>query len=517
MLQNGLPQSAEKYDSVNVTVPSHNEFRVVYSFARNVFLRLIDGAAEISGAQITYSLYQLPADLKSLSLYTRSGCVLQLISEPETLKELRYYCQPDDEGYFNQLFALNAILEAHRQHSFTNLLPGPRVLVIGSESAGKMTLIRTLINYAVKNQWRPIFADMDPFESTITPLASVSATTIVDFMPYSFEDATKLSYFFGYDSLKDGFEIYAKQIKCLNAQISKKIDVGIENFKSALIGGVFLEGPQQRSYFEFLRKKVEKLSQQEAEQVPNGIGSTPKHIIQPANQPIVTRILSTEPAQAAASFPLKIESEFIEKDVSASGVFYNLPNEISLLKSNEIQQLIDTILPDYVVVIASDYLRHEVQNAIKNKNVTFIKFPKNGGVSFLDSTERRRLKEKQVNNFFRSEAMMYKPENRSAADINVYQIDSPSNLPLKYFTAVIDQNLIVSKVDFSIHELKDRYAGILNFPVGDKVEIDDILTAELLALVCIRSSDTKVVTLTRPQDLPEGYHKYIMCLCNFNK
>ena len=61
-------------------------------------------------------------------------------------------------SYANLHFAL----QKSRQHAEDTQSRGPRVLILGSENAGKTTLAKILIGYAVRQGSSPIVVGLDP-------------------------------------------------------------------------------------------------------------------------------------------------------------------------------------------------------------------------------------------------------------------------------------------------------------------------------------------------------------------
>ena len=60
-----------------------------------------------------------------------------------------------------QVLQVNEYLELLRLKAAKSCGRGPVVLVAGSQSSGKNTLCRTLINYACRLQHSPVFVDLD--------------------------------------------------------------------------------------------------------------------------------------------------------------------------------------------------------------------------------------------------------------------------------------------------------------------------------------------------------------------
>jgi polyribonucleotide 5'-hydroxyl-kinase len=65
-------------------------------------------------------------------------------------------------SYANLHFAL----EKQRQLAQDSLSRGPRVLIVGSEHAGKTTLAKILVAYAVRQGRTPVVVGLDPKEAS---------------------------------------------------------------------------------------------------------------------------------------------------------------------------------------------------------------------------------------------------------------------------------------------------------------------------------------------------------------
>ena len=501
MLKSSLKDPLEKYDRQEISMAPDHELRISHSFNRNVYIRLLDGSAEIFGCEMTFSYYLLPSDIKSISVFSIHGCLIEIFYEPEIKQHIRFYVHFDEDNYFPQLFALNSVLESHRRHAFTQLQSGPRTMIIGSENTGKFTLIRTLANYAVKNEWKPILADLDPLENKLASFGSISAAVLSEFVPFQFNEISKIAFFFGYDSLQDRFDFFSKQLKTLSAQIDLSLSSQLDIFKSALINGVFLESEHQRQFLVNLKCHIP--------DTPFPTQATLSHSASLSKH--VNSLISEDPQK---SIPPKLINDFIDKEIFPSGVFYNLPNEICLLKQQELQEIIDVISPDYVIIIMNDYLKSQLDTICVDRPITLVRFPKNSGVSSIDTVERKQLKANQIQNYFNSEQLMCIRDVLLTSDITIYQIESACNLPLKYITAVSEKNLILTKIDLSITDLKGRFLGLINLPVSDKIEIEDIISGELIALIYIIDCDGKTISLKRPQGIVENYQRFVLCVGN---
>ena len=58
---------------------------------------------------------------------------------------------------------------------------GPRVLIIGSKSSGKTSILKTLVSYANKMNNTPILINLQPRDGVFALPGSLTATPISDF------------------------------------------------------------------------------------------------------------------------------------------------------------------------------------------------------------------------------------------------------------------------------------------------------------------------------------------------
>jgi len=127
---------------------------------------------------------------------------------------------------------LHAELEKLRQNSAR----GPRVLIVGPTDSGKSTLCQTLLNYAVRDNRKPAFLDLDPGQSAFFPgtlsAALVSEMTIdKDFVEYE----NPLMYFYGFTAPSKALPLYKRKIRSLAN--------GVESSCSNACDGIIVNTP----------------------------------------------------------------------------------------------------------------------------------------------------------------------------------------------------------------------------------------------------------------------------------
>ncbi len=83
-----------------------------------------------------------------------------------------------------------------------NIENGPRIGIVGSEGSGRSSLMRILVNYAIKNEWRPLVADLDPQSFDLSLNGTLTIQAFEDYIGYDIIGGNKLSFFFGFWSLE---------------------------------------------------------------------------------------------------------------------------------------------------------------------------------------------------------------------------------------------------------------------------------------------------------------------------
>ena len=117
-------------------------------------LKLVSGTAEVFGSEIvseqTYTFTGTKAAIFSYhgaTLFVRGSPTVAYVAG-ETPMSL----------YIN----LHFTLEKRRQGAEDSHQGGPRILILGSENAGKTSLAQILISYAVRQGRKPVFVGLDP-------------------------------------------------------------------------------------------------------------------------------------------------------------------------------------------------------------------------------------------------------------------------------------------------------------------------------------------------------------------
>eukprot|EP00754_Rhynchopus_humris_P037982 Rhum_TRINITY_DN20684_c0_g1::Rhum_TRINITY_DN20684_c0_g1_i1::g.171788::m.171788/K14399/CLP1, HERB; polyribonucleotide 5'-hydroxyl-kinase len=133
--------------------------------------------AEIAGAEMAPgTLYDLPAGTSG-SIFTWHGCQLSLQNIPDD--QVYTAAAPAMQHYAHA----HSILEVKRREAkqrldAKELADGPRAVVCGGPSSGKLSACRVLVNYAARLDWQLTFADLDISNNSIAVPGSVAAVPI---------------------------------------------------------------------------------------------------------------------------------------------------------------------------------------------------------------------------------------------------------------------------------------------------------------------------------------------------
>ena len=444
-------EDISSYIFINQKIQANSEFRIFYNYNSHVYLRLLDGKAEIMGAELTKKYYLLPSNHPSIYVFTFHGCSIELIY-PKNIKDIKYYTTIDEDNFGKSLAAINSILEKHRSTSFDGFYFGPKVAFVGSENSGKSSTLRTLLNYAVKKEWRPIYTDMEVELNDLAPPGILTALQVDQYLPFNCFHLNKLAYFFAHQNIGSKVELYKQAVKALLSKIDSKLINNKLQFEK------FLKSK------EFLKYADKDLN--------------------------------------------SITHKFVEKQVFASGVFYNLANDITNFDNEAIKSIFDMIRPDYIVLIHNDALK-SVLETIYGSTIPIIRLNKNTGVTPISAEKRKVLGSLQKQKYFYSEWLVCVRDSIDVADIAMYRVENIGSLPLSYISNNRDKELLLNKVDPRITDLKGNIIAIINIKGKDVKSYEDIVKAEILYLVLVVDIDGKQMTIIRPKNAVQDYREFV--------
>ncbi|KAI0063438.1 Clp1-domain-containing protein [Artomyces pyxidatus] len=159
------------------------EYRFELDPGNSLAIKLVRGHAEIFGAELAEGKTYLFAYECKAAVFTYQGCTIEMstASTEYVSEETPMY------PYANVHLALEKMRVRAQRAQHGSPAPGPdedaeppRVLVLGPENAGKTTVCKILVNYAVRagQDWAPVYVNVDPGEGGWTVPGSISATSV---------------------------------------------------------------------------------------------------------------------------------------------------------------------------------------------------------------------------------------------------------------------------------------------------------------------------------------------------
>ena len=134
--------------------------------------------------------------------------------------------------YANLHFALEKI----RDEKAIEGKDGPRVLVLGSENAGKTSLVKLLTAYATRMGRQPVTVNLDPKEGLLSvpgTLSSATFTSILDIEegwgssptsgPSAIPVKLPLAYFFGLENPEESTSVFKPIVSRLALSVMNKL------------------------------------------------------------------------------------------------------------------------------------------------------------------------------------------------------------------------------------------------------------------------------------------------------
>lgn len=191
MIGKAPPRYGERH-----TISAETELRLELSASTTATLTLLQGSAEVFGAELAMDKpYHLRGNNK-IAIFTWHGCTLDVDLENDNQQlDISY---TSDETVSNVAFVnTHAQLEALRDEAWNNIHEtneinnnnntnnstissgnsnGPRVLVVGPSDSGKSSLVRILSAYAVKLGRSPLMVDLDVSQNMLSVPGTITAS-----------------------------------------------------------------------------------------------------------------------------------------------------------------------------------------------------------------------------------------------------------------------------------------------------------------------------------------------------
>ncbi|KAI0807663.1 Pre-mRNA cleavage complex II protein Clp1-domain-containing protein [Fomes fomentarius] len=178
-------------ENVNVhtkhwTLQPESEYRFELDPGTTLAIKLVNGYAEIFGAELAEGKTYLFGEECKAAVFTWQGCTIEVTGHPS----VEYL---SDETPMVAYANVHMALEAMRVRALAAVhgsplhddsgdegTDPPRVLVLGPENSGKTSMCKILTNYAVRTgqDWTPMFVNVDPSEGGWAVPGAISAASI---------------------------------------------------------------------------------------------------------------------------------------------------------------------------------------------------------------------------------------------------------------------------------------------------------------------------------------------------
>ncbi len=155
--------------------------------------KLLSGTAEMFGSEMPMGQEIVFDNGGAGCIFTWHGCEVEVYGKPGHV-----YVESDTT--MHSAFGIHDVLEARRRRARESKSDnGPRVLVAGPADTGKSTIVRQLLAYATRMEWKPTLVDMDLGAGMIGVPGSFGAALIEEPPPINaaLAEAQTLQYFYG--------------------------------------------------------------------------------------------------------------------------------------------------------------------------------------------------------------------------------------------------------------------------------------------------------------------------------
>lgn len=196
-----------------------HEFRFEVDSDKEFEICLQTGSAELFGVELAVDKWYKFYGQAQGAVFTWYGCTLQTKGEASV-------AYVSDETPMTSYINLHAQLESRRDYAHETKTSGPRILIAGPTDAGKSSLCRILLNYALRLQRKPTYIDLDVGQNDLTIPGAMAATPL-DINALSVEEGfrliTPLNYFYGHNSPSENPELYKNCIDQLAKAVSERM------------------------------------------------------------------------------------------------------------------------------------------------------------------------------------------------------------------------------------------------------------------------------------------------------
>jgi polynucleotide 5'-kinase involved in rRNA processing len=148
-----------------------------------------------------------------------------------------------------------------------------------------------------------------------------------------------------------------------------------------------------------------------------------------------------------------LESKSPKKGAFCSGLLIDTPKAVRDFDNAKLKQFIDSVNPDYLLLIHSDKLLGKLQK-IYQKKKTIISLELSGGVSRTTMHEKSTLISKKLQSFFYSDWAVFLRDSVQFHQVSLFKVDSLESLPLSYVDNQSQNQLKLTRIDPRITDLK---------------------------------------------------------------
>ncbi|GJE96936.1 Pre-mRNA cleavage complex II protein Clp1-domain-containing protein [Phanerochaete sordida] len=166
-----------------------SEYRFELEQGTSLAIKLVQGHAEIFGAELVDGKIYLFYEECKAAVFTWQGCTIQVTGQPST----EYISEETPmAAYANLHIAFEQMRIRSLDQMKGNYTAGgtpphhgestepPRVLILGPENSGKTSIAKLLVNYATRagQDWAPMLVNVDPGEGGCMIAGTISATPV---------------------------------------------------------------------------------------------------------------------------------------------------------------------------------------------------------------------------------------------------------------------------------------------------------------------------------------------------
>ncbi|KAJ3204216.1 hypothetical protein HDU82_005999 [Entophlyctis luteolus] len=227
--------------------PEH-ELRFEVGIKESIVLKITSGAAEIFGTELapdieyTFSAQKIACfSWRGCEAMTKGKCGVAYTAGETPMHQ-----------YLNVHLALEAVRkDAASFSTSSNLLFGPKVMIVGPSDVGKSTLAKILVNYSIKLGHLQMYADIDIGEASLSLPGCLTANVFsraVDIEEgmggaMSRSGAAPMCFYYGYGDISDKPKLYQKMME----RLSEVIDEKLKKDASVRTAGIVFDTPAQFS------------------------------------------------------------------------------------------------------------------------------------------------------------------------------------------------------------------------------------------------------------------------------